>query len=238
MGLIIDPNIWVGLLTLIFLEVVLGIDNLIFISILIDKLPSKKRDQARFLGISLALFMRFFLLFIISWLLTLKKPLFLIFNFSFSAKDLILLIGGIILLVKSSIELRERLNGTINSVSVVKYKETSFWLIIFQIVILDAIFSLDSVITAISIVDNIFIMMIAITIAMIFMMFASKSLTYFLNSHPSLILLCLTFLILIGFSLILESLGCKIPNSYLYTSICFSFLIEILNYIHKKNVNS
>ncbi|AWD32293.1 hypothetical protein CKSOR_00161 [Candidatus Kinetoplastibacterium sorsogonicusi] len=234
MGWALDPNIWIGFFTLIFLEVILGIDNLIFITILIDKLPFNQKDKALIVGIVFALIMRFILLFAISWLLNFNHPIFFISTFPFSIKNIILLIGGFILLIKSFLELYNRL--TIKNNTIIKINNyTNFWFVVLEIVLLDAVFSLDAVITAISIVDNLIVMMIAITIAMIFMLIASKSLTIFLKLYPNIIILCLVFLIFIGLSLIFESIGITIPKEYFYLSILFSVLIEILTSFNKVN---
>jgi len=195
MEFLLDPGIWVGLLTLIVLEIVLGIDNLVFIAILADKLPPEQRDKARIIGLSLALIMRLGLLSVISWLVTLTKPLIQIADLSFSGRDLILLFGGLFLVYKAVTELHEKMEGKpeIKSTSSVVY--ASFWAVVAQIIVLDAVFSLDSVITAIGMVDNIYVMMAAVTIAVIVMLFASKPLTSFVNRHPTVVILCLSFLL-------------------------------------------
>ena len=186
-----DPGIWVGLLTLIVLEIVLGIDNLVFIAILADKLPPEQRDKARILGLSLALIMRLGLLFAISWLVTLTKPLITVFNLTFSGRDLILLFGGLFLLYKAVSELHERMEGKIEvQVTTNNVVYAGFAAVVAQIVVLDAVFSLDSVITAIGMVDNIYVMMVAMIVAMVVMLVASKPLTNFVNRHPTVIILC------------------------------------------------
>ncbi|AFZ83178.1 TerC family protein [Candidatus Kinetoplastidibacterium crithidiae] len=232
MDWLLDPTAWVGLLTLIVLEIVLGIDNLVFIAILVDKLTPIERDKARIIGLGMALLIRIIFLSCMSWLLTLTNPI--LPNSSFSGRDLIMLIGGIVLLFKSTIELHERINGDNNS-STYSKEYASFWVIVAQIVVLDAVFSLDSVITAISMVDQLAIMMIAAIIATCVMMIASKPLTIFVNNHPSTVVLCLGFLLIIGFSLLAESFGYKIPKGYLYVAIGFSISIEALNYVSRRN---
>jgi CBS domain containing-hemolysin-like protein len=227
---IADPTAWLGLLTLIVLELVLGIDNLVFIAILADKLPPGQRDRARVLGLSLALIMRLGLLASISWMVTLTEPLFEVFGKSFSGRDLIMLFGGVFLLFKATMELHERLERHVAQ----KTGSTTyalFWPIVAQIVVLDAVFSLDAVITAVGMVDDLSIMMIAVVFSIAIMIIASKPLTAFVNAHPTVIMLCLGFLMMIGFSLTADGLGFHIPKGYLYAAIGFSILIEVFNQI-------
>jgi CBS domain containing-hemolysin-like protein len=231
---LLDPNIWVGLLTLIVLEIVLGIDNLIFIAILADKLPPHQRDKARLLGLSLAMIMRLGLLTMISWLVTLTAPLFAIGTLSFSGRDLILLIGGIFLLAKATIELHERVEGK-SHVQSGKREYASFAAVVAQIIVLDAVFSLDAVITAVGMVEQLGVMMAAVIISMGVMLFASKPLTRFVNAHPTVVVLCLSFLLMIGLSLIAEGLGFHIPKGYLYAAIGFSVVIEFFNQLARRN---
>ncbi|HEY9281470.1 MAG TPA: TerC family protein [Eoetvoesiella sp.] len=232
---LLDPNIWIGLLTLVILEIVLGIDNLIFIAILADKLPPHQRDKARLIGLSLALVMRLGLLTIVSWLVTLTTPLFSIGSFSFSGRDLILLLGGVFLLVKATTELHERLEGTAHSHNKSK-GYASFAVVVAQIVVLDAVFSLDAVITAVGMVDELAVMMIAVIISIGLMMWASKPLTRFVNAHPTVVVLCLSFLLMIGLSLTAEGLGFKIPKGYLYAAIGFSIIIEFFNQVARRSL--
>ena len=235
MEFLLDPGIWVGLITLIILEIVLGIDNLVFIAILADKLPPEQRDKARIVGLSLALFMRLGLLFAISWLVTLTEPLIEVFGKTFSGRDLILLFGGLFLVYKAVSELHETMEGKpeIKSNSSVVY--ASFAAVVAQIVILDAVFSLDSVITAIGMVDNIYVMMVAMVVAMIVMLVASKPLTNFVNRHPTVVILCLSFLLLIGVSLIAEGFGFHIPKAYIYSGIGVAIVIEAFNQFSNRN---
>lgn len=225
---IADPSIWAGLATLIVLEIVLGIDNLVFIAILADKLPPKLRDRARVTGLMLALIMRVVLLFSLSWLITLTKPILTLFEHPFSARDLIMLIGGLFLLFKATMELNERLEGKDEHTNTQR-KTSNFWAVVAQIIVLDAVFSLDSVITAVGMVDHIGVMIAAVTIAMLLMIWASKPLTSFVNNHPTIVILCLSFLLMIGFSLVAEGFGYAIPKGYLYAAIGFSIMIEVLN---------
>lgn len=227
---ILDPTAWLGLLTLIVLELVLGIDNLVFIAILADKLPPHQRDRARVLGLTLALVMRLGLLASISWMVTLTQPLLDVFGKPFSGRDLIMLFGGVFLLFKATMELHERLEGHVAQRSG-GAAYALFWPIVAQIVVLDAVFSLDAVITAVGMVDELSVMMIAVVFSIGIMIVASKPLTAFVNSHPTVIMLCLGFLMMIGFSLTAEGLGLHIPKGYLYAAIGFSILIEVFNQI-------
>ena len=230
-----DPAIWVGLLTLIVLEIVLGIDNLVFIPILADKLPPEQREKARVIGLSLALVMRLGLLSVMSWLVTLTTPLFSLGPLSFSGRDLILLLGGLFLLFKATSELHERLEG-IEHTQTGQRAWASFGVVVTQIVLLDAVVSLDSVITAVGMVDHLAVMMVAVVIAMAVMLLASRPLTQFVNAHPTVVVLCLSFLLMIGLSLLAEGLGFHLPKGYLYAAIGFSILIEFFNQWAKRNM--
>ncbi|VTP69363.1 magnesium/cobalt efflux protein CorC [Leclercia adecarboxylata] len=234
MEFLMDPQIWVGLLTLVVLEIVLGIDNLVFIAILADKLPPKQRDKARLIGLSLALIMRLALLSVISWMVTLTQPLFTAFDFTFSGRDLIMLLGGIFLLFKATTELHERLENRQHDDGHGK-GYASFWVVVLQIVVLDAVFSLDAVITAVGMVNHLPVMMAAVIIAMAVMLLASKPLTRFVNQHPTVVVLCLSFLLMIGLSLVAEGFGFHIPKGYLYAAIGFSIIIEMFNQIARRN---
>ncbi|MBB3222716.1 TerC family protein [Pseudoduganella umbonata] len=229
-----DPAIWAGLLTLVVLEIVLGIDNLIFIAILADKLPPHQRDKARLIGLSLAMLMRLGLLTIVSWLVTLTTPLFFMAGQGFSGRDLILLAGGVFLLFKATIELHERLEGVTHAATGSKVY-AGFGAVVAQIVVLDAVFSLDAVITAVGMVDELGVMMAAVVISIGVMILASKPLTRFVNAHPTVVVLCLSFLLMIGLSLVAEGLGFHIPKGYLYAAIGFSIVIETLNQFARRN---
>ena len=231
---IADPNAWIGLVTLIVLEIVLGIDNLVFISILAGKLPPSQRNKARLLGLALALLMRLGLLASISWIVTLTQPLFTIFSFGFSGRDIIMIVGGVFLLAKGTMELHERLEGE-NAVKEGNPVHAVFRQVIAQIVVLDAVFSLDSVITAVGMVQHLPVMMIAVVVAMAVMMVASKPLMTFVNKHPTVVILCLGFLMMIGFSLVIEGFGYHVPKGYLYAAIGFSILIEAANQVGRHN---
>jgi CBS domain containing-hemolysin-like protein len=234
MEFLMEPSIWIGLLTLVVLEIVLGIDNLVFIAILADKLPPHQRDRARLIGLSLALLMRLGLLFAVSWLVTLTTPLFTVAGASFSGRDLILLVGGLFLVFKATMELHERMEGNLHQTGP-KSAYASFWMVVAQIIVLDAVFSLDAVITAVGMVDELGVMMAAVVIAMGVMIIASKPLTKFVNEHPTVVVLCLSFLLMIGFSLVAEGFGFHIPKEYLYAAIGFSILIETFNQVSWRN---
>lgn len=231
---IADPTIWVGLVTLVVLEIVLGIDNLVFIAILAEKLPPSERDRARLIGLGLALIMRLALLASISWLVRLTAPLFTVYGLSFAGRDLIMLGGGIFLLTKATMELHERLEPAPEEHGGSKV-HARFWLVVAQIIVLDAVFSIDSVVTAVGMVDHLPVMMTAVVIAVAMMMLASRPLTKFVNAHPTVVVLCLGFLMMIGFSLVAEGFGFHIPKGYLYAAIGFSILIESFNQWANRN---
>ncbi|ARO15617.1 integral membrane protein TerC [Ketogulonicigenium robustum] len=229
-----DPAAWAGLATLIVLEIVLGVDNLVFIAVLAEKLPPHQRDKARIIGLSLALIMRFILLASIAWIVTLQAQLFSIFGHGFSGRDLILIFGGLFLLFKGTTELHERLEGH-HAPKAQNPVHAAFWQVLLQIVVLDAVFSLDSVITAVGMVQHLSIMYIAVVVAMGVMLIMSKPLMAFVNKHPTVVILCLGFLMMIGFSLITEGFGFHVPKGYLYAAIGFSVGIEALNQIARRN---
>ncbi|WP_295500485.1 hypothetical protein, partial [uncultured Ralstonia sp.] len=229
-----DPSIWIGLVTLVVLEIVLGIDNLVFIAILVNKLPPALRDRARMIGLGLALLMRMVLLSAMSWLITLTKPLLTLGPVALSGRSIILLLGGFFLLFKATSELHERLDGQPQDESH-GAGHGQFWNVIAQVVVLDAVFSIDSVITAVGMVNDLPVMMTAVAIAMGAMLFASRPLTAFVNAHRTVVVLCLSFLLMIGFSLVAEGLGFHIPKGYLYAAIGFSILIESFNQVAERN---
>ncbi len=233
-SLFLDPSVWISLIILLLLEVVLGIDNLIFIAILSNKLPPNQRARARVTGLSLALFMRIGLLSIMTWLITLTAPVLTISeHLSFSYRDLIMIFGGLFLIQKATREIHERIEGSLEVDD--KPKEyAKFWPIVAQILVLDAVFSFDAVITATSIADHLPVMIIAVTISMGLMIFAAKALTDFVNRHPTVVILCLSFLLMIGFSLVVEGFGVEVPKGYIYAAIGFSVFIEIINqWVHR-----
>jgi len=230
MDWITDPQIWISLVTLTALEIVLGIDNIIFISILAGKLPKAQQSKARQLGLSLALITRILLLCSITWLMKLTTDLFTlpILKEGISGKDLILLVGGLFLIGKSVVEIHEKLEGEDGHANPVK-GSTRFAGVIVQILLLDIVFSLDSVITAVGMANNIGVMVAAVVIALGVMLVFAGKISDFVNHHPTLKMLALSFLILIGVTLVGESLGQHIPKGYIYFSMAFAFGVEMLN---------
>ena len=224
---ITDPQALIALLTLTILEIVLGIDNIIFISILSGKLPKEQQKKGRLVGLALAMITRILLLFSISLIIKLTEPFFTIFGLGISGRDLILILGGLFLLAKSTIEIHSKLEGEEEHHDV-KVK-ASFMSVIIQILLLDVVFSLDSVITAIGMANDLPVMIIAVVIAVIFMMFFSGSISEFVEGHPTIKILALSFLLLIGFSLIVEGLHQHIPKGYIYFAMAFSVFVEMLN---------
>jgi predicted tellurium resistance membrane protein TerC len=222
-----DPNTWIALLTLCALEIVLGIDNIIFISILTNKLPVEQQAQARRVGLGLALVMRLGLLFTISWIMRLTTPLFTVLSNDISGRDLILLLGGLFLLYKSVKEIHSKVEAAGKSDEV---KGTvSYASVITQIVLIDLVFSLDSVITAVGMVDRIEIMIAAVLISVAVMMLSAASISAFVNRHPAVKVLALAFLIMIGVALIGEGLDFHIPKGFIYFAMAFSVCVELIN---------
>ncbi len=224
-----SPESWAALATLTALEIVLGIDNIIFISILSGKLPSDEQPRARLLGLGLAMLMRIGLLFSISWVMSLTKPLFAAVGKEFSGRDLILVIGGLFLLAKSTHEIHEKLEGEGEALTGAGGKKGAFWGIIIQIMLLDIVFSLDSVITAVGMSNQISIMIIAVMISVGFMMLFSGKISQFVHEHPTVKILALSFLLLIGVSLLAEGFHHHLPKGYIYFAMAFSVFVEMLN---------
>jgi predicted tellurium resistance membrane protein TerC len=227
MDWITDPQAWVGLATLTFLEIVLGIDNVIFISILAGRLPREQQGRARYIGLLLAMVMRIALLFSLSWIIRLTAPLFAVLGQEISGRDLVLLIGGLFLLAKSTHEIHQRLEGDEGEESA--RAAPSLRSVLIQIMLLDIVFSLDSVITAVVMVDQLAVMVIAVIVAVGFMMLFAGPISEFVDRHPTVKMLALSFLILIGVSLIAESFDQHIPKGYIYFAMAFSVLVEMLN---------
>lgn len=224
---ITDPQALIALLTLTVLEIVLGIDNIIFISILSGKLPKENQKKARLVGLGLAMITRILLLFSISLIVKLTEPFFTVYGLGISGRDLILILGGLFLLAKSTMEIHSKLEGHEDHHEV--KAKVSFVSVIIQILLLDIVFSLDSVITAIGMANDLPVMIIAVIIAVIFMMFFSGSISDFVEKHPTIKILALSFLLLIGFSLIVEGLHQHIPKGYIYFAMAFSVFVEMLN---------
>ncbi|GAB2962979.1 TerC family protein [Nonomuraea fastidiosa] len=224
-----DPQIWIGFLTLVALEIVLGIDNIIFISILAGKLPPERRDRARVLGLGAALVSRLLLLLGLSWVVRLTDPLFAVFGHEISGRDLILLLGGLFLLGKSVTEIHHNMEAPHEEEGGKKVAATSFASVILQIMVLDIVFSLDSVITAVGMVDELGVMIAAVIVAVAVMLFASGPISRFVDSHPTIKMLALAFLVLIGVMLVAEGLDQHIPKGYIYFAMAFSVVVELLN---------
>lgn len=232
MEILLNPEIIIALLTLTALEIVLGIDNIIFISILASRLPIDEQKTARSVGLAVAMIMRILLLFSLSFIMRLTEPLLVIFSNEISGRDLILIIGGLFLLVKSTLEIYHNVEGD-KQHQVGKVK-ASFAGVILQIMLMDLIFSLDSVITAIGLVDQIWIMVVSVVIAVIFMMVFVTAISNFIDEHPSIKILALSFLLLVGLALIGDGLDMHIPKGYIYFSMLFSTYVQLLNIRMKK----
>ncbi len=231
-----DPHTWIGFATLLVLEVVLGIDNLVFVAILANKVKPALRDKARITGLGLAVVMRVIMLAFMAHIITFTEPLFHVAGWPVSGKDMIMLAGGLFLLYKATTELHERLEGHNHfAIAETQKKHAAFGAVVAQILVLDAVFSIDSVITAVAMVDHIVVAMAAVVVAMTVMIIASKPLTEFVDKHPTVVMLCLGFLLMIGFSLIAEAFHFHIPKGYLYAAIGFSILIEVFNQVSQKN---
>lgn len=228
MDWITNPDIWISFLTLCGLEIVLGIDNLIFISILSNKLPKEQQGRARRIGLSLALIMRVGLLFSISWIMSLTNDLFTVLEQGVSGRDIILILGGLFLIYKSVSEIHEKFEDsqTEEKVDVVV---SGFREVVVQIVLMDIIFSFDSVITAVGMTDNISVMIAAVIVSMIIMMLSADSIGDFVGRHPAIKVLALAFLIMIGVALIADGLDFHIPKGYIYFSMAFALLVEFIN---------
>jgi predicted tellurium resistance membrane protein TerC len=228
MDWLIDPQLWTSLLTLTALEIVLGIDNLIFIAILANRLPPHRRDQARKLGLALALVTRLALLASIAWIIGLTAPLFELLGHAVSWRDIILIGGGFFLLYKGTREIHERIEGK-EEMRMPSAAQASFAGVIAQITVLDMVFSLDSVVTAVGMANNLWVMAMAIIIAVVIMLGASGPVSGFVNRHPTVKMLALSFLLLIGMTLVADGVGFHIPKGYIYAAISFSVGVEALN---------
>ena len=221
-----SPEAWISLATLTGLEIVLGIDNIIFIAILCGKLPLQQRAKARVLGLGLAMITRILLLLSIVWIMSLTKPLFSVFSQTFSGRDLVLITGGLFLLAKSTSEIHGDIVGEENKINA---KTHSFFVTLIQIAILDIVFSLDSVITAVGMAEHLPVMILAVVVAVIIMMFASGVIAKFVDENPTIKILALSFLILVGVSLIGDGFKFHIPKGYIYFSMAFSLGVELIN---------
>jgi predicted tellurium resistance membrane protein TerC len=222
-----DPQTWVALATLTALEIVLGIDNVIFIAILAGKLPAHQQPPARTLGLGMALLTRLLLLFSLTWIMQLTRPLFTVLSQEISGRDLILLVGGLFLLAKSTVEIHESLEGGAHQGG--RRAAASFAGVVLQIMLLDIIFSLDSVITAIGLASQLGVMVAAVVIAVVFMMVFAGAIGSFVERHPTIKMLALSFLLLVGLALVGESFDLHIPKGYIYFAMAFSVFVELLN---------
>jgi predicted tellurium resistance membrane protein TerC len=236
MDALLNPEIWMALATLTALELVLGIDNIIFISIIASKVRAEQRDKARRVGITLAAVTRLGLLLVIAWIIGLTAPLFSLFGQAFSWRDLILIGGGLFLIAKATHEIHQKLEGATQQVTVGGAAAVSFGSAIAQIMVLDIVFSLDSIITAVGMVDQIWVMVTAILISIVFMLVFAKPLGDFVERHPTVKVLALSFLIMIGLVLIADGFGQHIPKGYIYGAMAFSVFVEMINlWIRKRS---
>ena len=224
---ITNPEAWIALGALTLLEIVLGIDNIVFISILSNKLPEEQQPMARRVGLGIALVGRILLLLSIGWVMTLTTPLFSVLSHAFSGRDLILAAGGLFLIGKATTEIHEKLEGEDESVDMVV--PVTFTSVIVQIFLLDLVFSLDSVVTAVGMAEHVEVMIIAVTIAVFIMMVSAEAISSFVEAHPTVKMLALSFLLLIGVTLVAEGFGQHIPKGYIYSAMAFSLVVEMLN---------
>jgi predicted tellurium resistance membrane protein TerC len=234
MELLFSPEAWIAFATLTALELVLGIDNVIFISILVDKLPPDKRELARKLGLFMAMFMRVGLLLVLSWIVGLVTPLFTVGAQEISGRDLILISGGLFLLWKSTTEIHQTLEGAEHGQA--QTAQASFWAIIAQIMVIDLVFSLDSIITAVGMVDQVEVMIAAVVASVALMMVFARSISQFVSDHPSIKMLALAFLVVVGVVLVAEGFEHHIPKGYVYFAMAFSVGVEMLNIRYRKKV--
>lgn len=228
MEFLLDFNLWSAFLTLTILEIVLGIDNIIFLTLMVNRLPEHQRPLARQLGLGGAMVMRILLLFSIAWVVKLTNPWFSVLGQAFSGRDLVLLLGGLFLIYKAVVEIHASLEGE-DEEDVPKSKAASFLGVIAQIAVIDIIFSLDSVITAVGLVDEVYVMVAAVMVAIGVMMFAARAIGEFVEEHPTVKMLALAFLVLVGAVLVAEGFGHHMPKGYLYFAIAFSLAVEFLN---------
>ncbi len=231
----LSPDLIVAFLTLFVLEIVLGVDNVIFISILASKLPPEQQAKARNLGLTLAMLIRIGLLFVASWIITLTNDLFSLFGMGFSGRDLILIVGGLFLIYKAVHEIHEKLEGA-QSESAAPGKAVSFGAVIAQILLLDIVFSFDSVITAVGMVDNMLVIIVAVVLSFSVMLFSSKFIFSFVNRHPTVKMLALAFLVLIGVTLVADGFDVHIDKALIYVPIAFAIIVEALNLTYKARV--
>lgn len=229
MEIFLESSTYVSLITLTFLEIVLGIDNIIFISILTGRLPKEQQEKGRIIGLSLAIVFRIILLLFIFWIVGLVEPLFTVFGWPVSGRDLILIAGGLFLMAKSTTEIHEKLQGAEQSAKDASSKQISFSGVIIQIILLDLVFSFDSVITAVGLVSHISIMIIAVLLSLGVMLIFATKVSDFIHKHPTMKMLALSFLLMIGLLLFVEGFHISVPKGYVYFAMAFSFVVELLN---------
>ncbi|MCA3888259.1 MAG: TerC family protein [Burkholderia sp.] len=229
-----DPAVWAALLTLVVMEVVLGIDNLIFISILSNKLPEAQRARTQRLGIALALVMRLALLGSVAWIASLTEPVFTLFDHAFSWRDMILLSGGLFLVWKATTEIRHHVSHDGGAGGASGAASLTVWAAIGQIVMLDIVFSIDSIVTAIGMTEHIPIMFVAVIVAVAVMLFAAQPLARFIDRNPTIVMLALSFLVVIGMTLIAEGFGSHVPKGYIYAAMAFSAFVEGMNMLARR----
>ena len=226
-----QPEAWIALATLTAMEIVLGIDNVVFISVLVAKLPAAQAERARKIGLLLALVFRIMLLFALSWLIALREPVFTLFGQGFSWRDIILIAGGGFLLVKATLELHNSIEGEEHAST--KPAQAAFMMVIAQIIVIDLVFSIDSIITAIGMAEDIEVMIVAVVIAVAVMYISSGPISAFVAKHPTTKVLALSFLLLIGMVLVADGFGMHVPKGYIYAAMAFSLMVEILNVVAK-----
>ena len=228
MEALLEPRIWTALVTLIAIEIVLGIDNIVFISILVSKLRPSQQQRARIIGLAVAMLTRILLLFTLSWFIGLTSPLFEVLGREFSLRDLILIGGGLFLLAKATLEMHDKLEGNEHDATTGK-AAASFASVIIQIALLDIVFSIDSVVTAIGLADDLWVMVVAIVVAVGVMLVSARAVSNFIDDHPTLKILALSFLLLIGLTLMGEGFELHIPKGYVYFAMAFSVFVEVIN---------
>ncbi len=229
MELLSDPAVWASFVTLTVMEIVLGIDNIVFISVIVSRLPPELADRARKIGLALALIFRIALLVVLAWIIGLKAELFSLFGQSFSWRDVILIAGGAFLIYKGTSEIHEEIEGETEEELAERSASRTFAAIIAQIIVIDLVFSVDSIITAIGMAEHVEVMVAAVVVAMIIMYIASGFISEFIRRHPTTKMLALSFLLLIGVSLVADGLGFHIPRGYIYAAMAFSVLVETIN---------
>ena len=232
--LIYDPAAWASLVTLTFMEIVLGIDNIVFISVIVGRLPARMADTARKIGMSLALIFRILLLLVLTWIIGLKEDIFTLFGEGFSWRDIILIAGGLFLLYKGTSEIHEEIEGETEEMEAERKASASFSAIIAQIIVIDMVFSVDSIVTAIGMAEHVEIMIVAVIISIAVMYVASGTVADFIRRHPTTKMLALSFLLLIGISLVADGLGFHIPRGYIYFAMAFSTMVEMFNVVVRR----